>query len=420
MSEASKNGSSKGFESWWIAPRDPLVFGDGGRSPALLPRKRWWLPPPTTFAGFVRARLVAGEAQPGSEQAHELLEVKIRGPWLAERRADRASELWLPVPADLVLDPRNGQCLRPRPLKPGQGEGALWPDGVELTPVAVPGRLPDDPEIKTERPDFPYWRFEDLLRWSLGREPKAPPLRRDDRPYPVDLEGRVHVAIDPGTRTAEPEALFSSGGLRFRDGFGLLAEVRGASSAAAPSLAVLGGESRAVRCELLSDHAFPPFPGDHDPYRSWFEKRLEEIEPPDLGLRIQLITPGWFGGWLPRWPDELAGHLRSVVSDRYLALSGWSLQAIQGTGKERRPGPRAVRRLVPAGAVYTFGGFDSPAQVLGLCRKLWGRSLYELAEQKPQGDPDTFLAPPGHDGYGQLLAFPCPCPRPRRTPEENP
>jgi hypothetical protein len=79
-------------------------------------------------------------------------------------------------------------------------------------------------------------------------------------------------------------------------------------------------------------------------------------------------------------------------------VSGWDLQ---------RRRPRAVRRLVPAGSVYIFGRVASPEALLGLCEALWGRSLCAGLE----GDPESFLAPPEHDGYGTVLPLPCALPK---------
>src|SRR6185312_16953475 len=68
-------------------------------------------------------------------------------------------------------------------------------------------------------------------------------------------------------------------------------------------------------------------------------------------------------GWRPDWLDArtLTGKpfgeegpmlkLVGVTNGRWQAVSGWSIQPHQATGK---PGPKPIRRMVPAGSVYFF------------------------------------------------------------------
>ena len=426
---------SGGTHTWWIEPRDPFVFGDGSRTPALAPRHRYLLPPQGTFAGMVRTRFVAGQADVTREDARRLLEVVVRGPWLARRRGSgEAIELWLPVAGDVMLG-AGGVPLPGELLHLDDREGTLWPAGVRhfRSLVHRADRLADG--TKASALEFPYWPLADVVHWALRPGSLSPQVGR--RPYPISPEYRVHVGIDDESWTAEPEALFSSAGLRYDFGFGVAAEVRdgrglpgsrGPVPETPPHLLVLGAEARTGACTVQEGLCFPDFDGavaswreepgaspgrggaerkhrassgrECKTFRDLYRCRIEELRKAGqrIGLRIQLLTPGAFGGWEPRWPSGLEGKVVAVAVDRHVAVSGWDLQA---------QGPRSVRRLVPAGTVYYLdlgAAEDSPGvdSILDLCAKWWGRSLCEGEE----GSGDT-QAPPAHDGYGQILPAPC-------------
>jgi CRISPR-associated protein Cmr3 len=410
--------NAQSARTWWLEPRDPLVFGDGSRVPALAPRHRYLLPPQGTLAGMVRTRFVTGQAAVSKSDAASLLEIRVRGPWLARRReAGSPLELWLPVPVDVVET--GGAYLPGELLGLGPEEGSLWPAGVPVLPELV-GRVDRKGGTKTSAPPFPFWPLEQVVRWSLrpgsGGEVQSGPRR------PVSREYRVHVGIEDKTWTAEPEALFSSAGVRYDTGFGIAVEVTdgrrepGPDSPAPetpPHLVILGAEARTTSCTVLPGLCFPDFEG---PVASWrseeenprppsfcdlYRERIMEIQAEGrrVGLRLQLLTPGAFGGWEPRWPPELRDRLLAVSMERHVAVSGWDLQ---------KGGPRGVRRLVPAGSLYFLdplggsGAGDTAEAILDLCARWWGRSLCEGGE----GDEESFLAPPHHDGYGFVLPAP--------------
>lgn len=367
------------FERWLLDPRDPLVFGDGGQVPALMPRSTFLMPPQATVAGLVRTALLEAAGDFSAAAARAELAVRVRGPWLLEHPAGATeSVLWAPAPADVAL--AEGELLPPHLLRPRPDDGVRWlpgaPPGLGL--VYLP---PRENGRKTERLPFPLWPFEALVDWGLGADPR-PLLEQKGllarrRPLPVAPEHRVHVAIDPETQTALPEALFSSGGQRFAEEFQLAVEVHdgrpadGRQPLRSPRLLVLGGEGRTVACTTGGERVLPPF----EEYEARLTARAAAVAAEDrLGLRLQLLTPGCFGGWQPAWPRALEGLLQAVAIGRHLAVSGWDLQHAR---------PRAVRRLVPAGSVYFLGPFTSGDQVIDLCRQLWGRSL---CEGQP-GDP---------------------------------
>jgi hypothetical protein len=280
-----------------------------------------------------------------------------------------------------------------------------WPADGPAATVYVPARSEGNGRAtsgaKTEAPPFPLWPLEAVIAWGLGEEsvpfPESWSLLSAEGPHPIVREPRVHVAIDPERQTALPEALFSSGGLRVADRFRFAVEVStpadGGLALPAPSgLRVLGGESRTVACSASSEALLPGF----EVYRASVERFLGAAQAP-LGLRVQLLTPGDFGGWRPRWPAAVTAPVVAVAMNRHQAVSGWNLR-----GQRQR----AVRRLVPAGTVYYLGPFTGAGDLLEAWRALWGVSLCDGLP----GDPATFLAPPAHDGYGVALPLPCALP----------
>lgn len=393
------------WETWRLGPRDPLVFGDGGPVAAFTPRSTFLLPPQATAAGLVRSALLEAAGDVSAEAARAALGVRLRGPWLVED--DRESgRLWVPVPADVVF--AGGEPIPPRLVQPIEDEGVIWPSAGPPCLVHLESRDEAGGGAKTERPEFPLWPLETVLDWGLslvglegsGKRSVAPDLAKRWKPLvaegrrPIEREPRIHVAIDPERQAALPEALFSSGGLRLAENFHLALEVTppedGPLADHRPTgLRVLGGESRTVACTVASG---PLFPGS-GVYEPCVREFAEAANGP-LALRVELLTPGDFGGWRPRWPDGVEAPLLAVAMDRYPAVSGWDLQ---------RRRPRAVRRLVPAGTVYYLGPYGRADALLETWRALWGVSLCEGAP----GDPPTFLAPPAHDGYGLALPLPC-------------
>lgn len=379
------------LQTWWLEPRDPLVLRDGGRGVALQPHAVPRLPPQATVAGLVRTSWLEALGTTSAQAAETSLGVSIRGPWLVRRTAG-ALQPWLPVPADVVVVDGALQCAEL--VRPDPEEGTLWPDEVELALdlLALPQR--DGRKRKTHRPAFAFWPLEAVIAWGLGQAPQNSGVEK--APYPIEPEARVHVSIDEETMTAKREALFSSAGLRFAEGFELAVEVSAPGEPPPPSLRFLGGEARTVRYRAEAEPLLPAY----EAVSARFEARVEEITARGgvLGLRLQLITPGSFGGWQPAWPPALAGRLRAVAMERHLSVSGWNLQQAR---------QRPVRRLVPAGSVYLFGHFSDAAEVLALCRAHWCRALPATALQ---GD-DEFRATPEADGYGIALAFPYALPK---------
>ncbi|MGM0576863.1 MAG: type III-B CRISPR module-associated Cmr3 family protein [Myxococcota bacterium] len=438
------------WEAWRLTPRDPLVFRDGREPIPFADRGQLGLPRPSTLAGMVRTSFV--EASIGPQTARQLLDIRVRGPWLL-RRADEGekTEVWLPPPADLVWCPTDrpsgageptpkerkrrayGSFVRGEVLGAESGESVLWPQQTRsLRPVHLPGKKGKD---KTRPVPHPLWRLDDVVDWNLGkpRQPRdvAPPEESESL---FVSERRIHVALEPGRRTARDGQLFQSRGLRLArdcaigfevavpDGWEPAPGLRTPEEAGAVRLVVLGGEGRPSIREPAPDAALSSsFP------RETYRKAIDERATGEarLGLRLQLVTPGVLyephgemgrPGWCPPWidpttargkhpaaPDVLLQLVAVCMPRRHLVISGWNMQW-RGDARQRGGGPRRVRRLVPEGTVYFFEIATKPdigrEGRLEACRRLWACSL---DGGRIGADAEHHLAAPSADGYGLCI-----------------
>jgi CRISPR-associated protein Cmr3 len=371
-----------------LDPLAPLLFRDGrpfgatGQGAESLP-----FPLPTTVAGALRTAWWEGQGVGGYITAvrDRLLALPAAGPLLAEANGDGWRPL-LPWPADCLYvgEGEAGRVIRLVPGEPAKGMGCDLPAGL----------LPVVPETATKAKPArgaAFWYGERMAAWLRGEAVHRGGLGRDPLPIAV----RTHVSLGKESLTADEGRLFETMALDFGPQTGRDAEV--------------GGERYGSRVALLARFA-EPLEADHRTLGG--ERRLARVTPvagvwPALPealaarltgahhLRLTLATPAPFAkGWLPGWLDgDLTGspppcpgltlRLRAAVLGRWLPHSGWDL-----VHRDGRPGgaPRAVRRLVPAGAVYWFdvvaGGLDATA-----VEALW---LAPLAD----GDQDR------RDGFG--------------------
>jgi hypothetical protein len=346
------------------------------------------------------------------------------------------------------------------------GSSPYLPSALVVLPERVSGH-------KLQSVPQGYWPLSLALYWNLGCFSK-----KQTRHHPEHLElllhqlqeecssgslipllareQRMHVVLEDERKTAEAGQLFSSGGLRLREGWKLVLEVENNSPQQLPPglrLTLLGGESRSSYLEVDDLQRHQTTPGLLPPFDRVDE--LYQTEAHDAGgLRLQLLTPAFLPAsssvgpsplaathgapaWLPSWlvhaEPEAGVHpalksfgeegitlkLKAVCLQGMGIVSGWNLQgnSISRTTKsgirQRTGTPREVRRLVPAGTVYFFDilkdGSPLPPSELQrylpkLCRALWGGFL------DPHGPGEAlhsnlaeFRAPASFDGYGQIL-----------------
>ncbi|MFM7199186.1 MAG: type III-B CRISPR module-associated Cmr3 family protein [Myxococcota bacterium] len=518
-----------GAQLWLLDPRDPVVLGDGRTNLSLGGQNAWPFPLPGTVAGMVRTTLLRGQTEVTPELARALLRVRVRGPWLLPP-ASTPDDLRFFAPADVRLEQKGvsnaASSALPAPEKPpapeehlyerlvgGQllklssDEGVLWPapsrEDDNPLQAPIPRCLVELQErtkngAKCKPMSLALWPLKLLVLWNLGIRPNGGgetervSASRKERLHPQsrDLEkwcqaladevvaeadkgteyllreSRIHVALDDQRLTAEPGMLFSSSGLRLKDGWKLgmevcLPEPLPAILAELPALsqgeqlAYLGGEARPAFLDVASLQARPA--GAFPPFEHFAELYWKARVRAD-GLRLQLLTPAFLPyresgggryhqhgdpGWCPSW--LLEGHatpaahpavsallkehrqvlrLEALCLPDHHVVSGWNLQARSQRDKpradarmlERTGAPREVRRLVPAGSVYylrldpliegaALDEADHQRLLLELCRALWGQSFDPVGP----GECDDammyteFRAPASADGYGLLL-----------------
>jgi len=287
------------------------------------------------------------DARGFSEQiVHELKEIAVAGPLPMWK-----SSLFLPAARDLVLqrEPRRCLRLRPHPLKAGDYCDLPL---ARMRPVLLPESVVD--EFKPEAPPA-FWSMEKMRAWLMEDDFPPPPEKlpgKEPGPETGFLDSfpkdeRTHVKIEADRGAAEEHMLYSTVSLAFREDLAMSLRISGATGMEKlDAMHPIGGERRLVRWQA-------------DEEVSW------EC-PPELAaalagterVRLVLATPALFGGgWKPGWLDgNLEGtppgtgvklRLVGVVLDRWRAVSGFGLE-------DGALGPKPVRRMVPAGAVYFF------------------------------------------------------------------
>lgn len=375
------------MKTYFVRPLDPVIFGTG-RPFSSIPGTRLdsaELPPPSTVAGLVRSE--AGRDATGkfdTSRIHELLKMQIRGPFLATLGDGNGPKLALPAPADHVRLTRQNadgvvvghRLVRTVPLKVGSGEAVS--DG-ERAPVGM--RRPD--LAKPARRSPGYWRAEELMRW-LKEPSDALDVDANHGVVAPKIEWRTHVAVSGSTGTATDGALFTTGGRRFVgkvDGKAqplALAFQTDAELPAGP--VVLGGEGRLSMLEPTEQDLFgPPPPEVLQSARAGF-------------VRAYFATPAHFGTG-STWQPPGSAHVVAQVHGRAQVISGWAMAPEEGEAssypcardRKRYGGrPKAIRRLVPAGAVYflqltkpTGEEPNDPDANERFVRELWGRSVHQ-------------------------------------------
>lgn len=373
--------------------RDARGFHGGGGAPA---RSLPW-PLPATVAGAVRAAVGHARGYVPTERSNQaesarwlglLKEVALRGPLAVHAAPNADAPDWKPLwPAPL-------DALRVSAATPGGTLQRLSPahdlhsgEGVRSLGRAEHAAMrslwwPTLPDAGKPLSMPRWWTDADFLAWL-----RAQPVAQLTQVRGPETRVDVRVSINPDTGAARDGALFAHDtrelvsrdkNHRF-DEIAIAVDVAGA--ALPPNAAVrFGSVGRVGRFEAAAPTLF------RDP---------QIFTRPVKRLRLVLVTPGNFArGWLPDWFDapgdayvgtlpgtRVRATLRGACVDRAVPLSGWDLVA---------RGPRPVRRLVGAGAVY-FVELDraiGEAEANGL----WLRSMQHDQSQEAR------------DGYGLMVA----------------
>ncbi len=387
-----------------LTARDPIVARDGrpfGAGQGNRMRGLGW-PLPSVVAGSFRTALV--KAHPdldfSGDMPQQLMAIEVAGVFPAV-----GNELYLPAPSDAVAEPTEDSKAIKRVHRvtpqPNSG-GGDFPDDLPVQPVML-----SEDQSKQDfkpKPVPAWWPLKRYEEWLTTEKAELPGDWFDANFLNAAVqENRDHVSLDADTGAAADGQLFSTAGLNaahlpryriagsdpFRERFYevvLSARVAIPDSDAALKLDnqfqtwhPLGGERRLVHWK-----AGGPVDGWTCPDRVKSELACA------TRIRMVLATPAIFAeGWKPGWlkdglpvgpkGDRVKPKLVGVSNGRWKAVSGWSLQPLPETG---RPGPKQIRRMVPAGSVYFFEVARGEAAVLA---EHWLKSVSDGEQERRDG-----------------------------------
>ncbi len=385
-----------------LTARDPIVARDGrpfGAGQGNRMRGVGW-PLPSVVAGSFRTALVKAnlDLDFNGGMPQRLMNIEVAGVF-----PTAGGKLYFPAPNDCVWNGETKQVHAARPLDPGTGGGDFPSDGSDLRPVVLSET--ESPTDFKPRAAPAWWPIGKLTDWLLGRDVTFDAEFLET----AKAETRDHVHLDANTGAAAEGELFTTVGLNATHlpRFGLpesapfserfveialgarvtISEPGFEHVARLDTWHPLGGERRLVhwqRSETVEGWACP------DEIRTQLAATKR--------VRMVLTTPAIFQhGWRPDWLDAntLTGNpnkgsdgpklkLVGVSSTRWKAVSGWSLAKINATGQldpKGRPGPKAIRRMVPAGSVYFFA-VEGNGQSLA---DGWLRSVSDLPQDRNDG-----------------------------------
>lgn len=401
---------------WIIDPREPLIFRDGkpfdpapGVRAQSLP-----FPFPSTVAGGVRT--LAGLDEQGrftipNDKLDELKQLAIRGPILVEldqNGVDSYVNHWLvPVPGDALVrsQPKKGEKSRYQiaqlvPLPPNEKIKTDLDQQLRLFFVGQKDYKKEKPNKKAPR----YWYWHHLENWLSHPESyKDEPVALTDLGHNgPSQQVRVHVAIDPMTRTGRDQYLFDTVGMEFAT----LARETSASDTgeeveprlhlqhARPlGLAVIVDDDSPYALNVEQHQRLSPFGGEKR-LASWRKSQTKVPCCPEYvkeTIRVQqrcrliLLTPTFFkNGYYPfecLQSPHVQVELQAIKVDRSQVVSGFDIAA------NRR---RKTRRLTPAGTVLFLKLVGDSESIARWIDDTWMHCLTESDSDEQQEQRDGF------------------------------
>jgi len=390
-----------------LTAHDPIIARDGrpfGIGQGNRMRSLDW-PLPSVVAGSFRAALV--KANPGLDFTKntplEVLRVEVAGLFPTVGR-----ELYLPAPNDCVWDGDAGKIYAAKPFPIDQGGCDFPVDG--LRPVMYsndPDKLPFKP-----KPTPRWWPVGELTNWLLGK-----PVTFEAKFLDAAMtETRDHVCLDPNTGAVAEGQIFTTAGLNMTYLPKYSEHIDSGNRSFRERFAEITLSARVTISEKVFEYVenlktWHPLGGERrlvhwrqsDDVDLW---RCQEVVKSALetsaNIRMVLATPAIFDhGWRPDWLDAstLEGKpfgdgpkLKLVGASiaRWKAVSGWAMQGHAENGDGRRvvvpsrgPGPKAIRRMVPAGSVYFFEKVEGDGRVLAT--NGWLKSVSDAPHDRRDG-----------------------------------
>ncbi len=420
--------TGKNVTVWLIEPRDPLVFRDGrpfGATPGARSHSLPF-PFPSTVAGMVRERAGLDEQgifrfnprnyppaqkKEAEEQLKQLRKLAIRGPLLLQipqgQREITPADWMVPAPNDAVLLPLKEEEKErltalseqeQQPRRIGRLQPQSFPDktfhdlkqhkqGLQLVALQRVGEQDDAGKPDNLAPH--YWTWGSMQSWLCD------PETFQEKQHSISLLGhkgpvrelRTHLQMNPYTRAGESGMLFDTSGMEFvlsdtRRGtllgtarnLGLLVIVGDEKTATTfrprSGLGGSGGERRIVHWQQ-STCTVP----------ACCDKIVERIAV-DRACRVILLTPACFTeGYRPSWITEpregVQPELQAIAIDRPQVVSGWDLE---------KGGPKATRRLAPAGTVLFLSlKASSNEAIKQWIEKIWLQCISDEEQDRTDG-----------------------------------
>lgn len=363
-----------------LTPHDCLVARDGrpfGLNQGQRMRGLPWLLP-SVVAGSFRTALV--KSKPGLDFSWKhfsqdaLLQVNVHGVFPVSDE-----QLYFPAPLDVVAEPLTPENSRTEEnnTRPGKLKAIHRAAPQNLTEVGDfphhalrPVMLTEDQAPEDFKPaEIPYWwPLKAYIPWLMGNSISFNETFLSN----AVQETRDHVCLDPERGAAADSQLFATTGLNLtylrkygvnpRDAMAPFHK-RWSQVNLCARVDIPEAEEKLLPKEKFN--MWHPLGGERrlnhwrqheNEVQGWTcPKEIHQNLSRTQRVRMILVTPAIFsGGWKPGWLDKnLEGNIQGVrlklvgvTNGRWKAVSGWSL------AKPR--GPKAIRRMVPAGSVYFF------------------------------------------------------------------
>lgn len=387
-----------------LTARDPIIARDGrpfGAGQGNRMRGLNW-PLPSVVAGSLRTALV--KANPNLDfsgyMPRQLLDVDVAGVFPAVE-----DEVYLPAPSDCLWDEYTNMVHRAQPIAFAAGEGVDFSMGGLLPVRLTEKQAPED--FKAKEPPA-WWPRSQYEKWLTdGKIEYGPEWFTRDFLREAKTEIREHVSLDPYRGAAAESQLFATVGLNVS--YLPRHDVEGAKSFwdrfANSTLTARITTENAAFAHLEQLDTWHPLGGERRLVHWQRSDAANLWTCPDIvksalvaakHTRMVVATPAIFaGGWKPGWVnDQLEGtppgtsiklKLVGVSNGRWRAVSGWSLAKINNEGKldqHGKPGPKPIRRMVPAGSVYFFEAKPGEAAALS---ELWLHSVSDDEQERRDG-----------------------------------
>ena len=397
--------------SYFLDPKSALVFRTGRPFDQAGDPQSLNFPLPSTTAGACRTAIADSQDNfdfNSDESRKLLLQNKVYGPLAASISNDQSNEqikVFFPRPNDAVyLKDMEGNdqlfVLKPGSMTNDDEEYCDLPKGIK--PIFL------EENIKSKPVDGDsWWSKSNMERWLMGEKPTVG--LKSLGWAGAKAESRTHVKLQATTLAAEERQLFQTQGIDFASPkksktdykgwqdqrFGLLVNLPDQSII--PQYKRVGGEGRVVAIKS-ADSTWPTISSTlKDQLANTIEQKnkdkqenKDDQENDALGIRLILVTPAIFErgetpGWIdadtligsPPGFDAISLKLITMANARWEAQSGWDLALNK---------PRAIRRMVPAGAVYWF-------KVLAGAEHLHQLWLQPICDREQDG----------RDGFGLVL-----------------